>query len=103
MRCIDKAIGCEAFGSESESSATSGVFSRRSAIVTGPNAGPPSAPACRVVSRLVGKVGARATKRPLLPNASSVQRSEAHTSELQSLMRISEAVFSLKKKNNKGD
>src|SRR3546814_8804432 len=28
-------------------------------------------------------------------------RSEEHTSELQSLMRISYAVFSLKKKNNK--
>src|SRR3546814_8314771 len=30
-----------------------------------------------------------------------VQRSEEHTSELQSLMRISYAVFCLKKKNNK--
>src|SRR3546814_6104584 len=29
------------------------------------------------------------------------QRSEEHTSELQSLMRISSAVFCLKKKNNK--
>src|SRR3546814_5711212 len=41
----------------------------------------------------------------LLPHASarapsaSVQRSEEHTSELQSLMRISYAVFCLKKKN----
>src|SRR3546814_4474567 len=31
----------------------------------------------------------------------SVSRSEEHTSELQSLMRISYAVFCLKKKNNK--
>src|SRR3546814_8715918 len=31
----------------------------------------------------------------------SAQRSEEHTSELQSLMRISYAVFCLKKKNNK--
>src|SRR3546814_1818609 len=31
----------------------------------------------------------------------SVQRSEEHTSELQSLMRISYAVFCLKKKKNK--
>src|SRR3546814_2430822 len=30
-----------------------------------------------------------------------VRRSEEHTSELQSLMRISYAVFCLKKKNNK--
>src|SRR3546814_7280826 len=33
------------------------------------------------------------------PRASSI-RSEEHTSELQSLMRISYAVFCLKKKNN---
>src|SRR3546814_2419966 len=32
---------------------------------------------------------------------SSIRRSEEHTSELQSLMRISYAVFCLKKKNNK--
>src|SRR3546814_2140500 len=31
------------------------------------------------------------------------QRSEEHTSELQSLMRISYAVFCLKKKNNNND
>src|SRR3546814_2502818 len=31
----------------------------------------------------------------------SAKRSEEHTSELQSLMRISYAVFCLKKKNNK--
>src|SRR3546814_5799795 len=33
-------------------------------------------------------------------NSSSLARSEEHTSELQSLMRISYAVFCLKKKNN---
>src|SRR3546814_4746850 len=32
-----------------------------------------------------------------------VERSEEHTSELQSLMRISYAVFCLKKKNNRQD
>src|SRR3546814_2439649 len=32
-----------------------------------------------------------------------LSRSEEHTSELQSLMRISYAVFCLKKKNNKND
>src|SRR3546814_10684512 len=37
---------------------------------------------------------------PASPNA-SVGRSEEHTSELQSLMRISYAVFCLKKKNKK--
>src|SRR3546814_3093835 len=35
----------------------------------------------------------------LLLNDSAVNRSEEHTSELQSLMRISYAVFRLKKKN----
>src|SRR3546814_8839891 len=37
------------------------------------------------------------SSRPAMP----VFRSEEHTSELQSLMRISYAVFCLKKKNNK--
>src|SRR3546814_9346605 len=35
------------------------------------------------------------------PFRSTFQRSEEHTSELQSLMRISYAVFCLKKKNNR--
>src|SRR3546814_4055266 len=35
------------------------------------------------------------------PHACAVARSEEHTSELQSLMRISYAVFCLKKKKNK--
>src|SRR3546814_3087083 len=39
---------------------------------------------------------------PPLP-ASQIQRSEEHTSELQSLMRISYAVFCLKKKKKKKD
>src|SRR3546814_6438897 len=34
----------------------------------------------------------------LVPDTSTVERSEEHTSELQSLMRISYAVFCLKKK-----
>src|SRR3546814_10206426 len=37
--------------------------------------------------------------RPEMWSARSVERSEEHTSELQSLMRISYAVFCLKKKN----
>src|SRR3546814_4314653 len=39
------------------------------------------------------------TSRPYIPSMSD--RSEEHTSELQSLMRNSYAVFCLKKKNNK--
>src|SRR3546814_20079342 len=42
---------------------------------------------------------------PFVPNVTSthylVMRSEEHTSELQSLMRISYAVFCLKKKNDR--
>src|SRR3546814_1884448 len=38
--------------------------------------------------------------RRTFPNALPGQRSEEHTSELQSLMRISYAVFCLKKKKN---
>src|SRR3546814_3663866 len=37
---------------------------------------------------------------PLRPKAPTPVRSEEHTSELQSLMRISYAVFCLKKKKN---
>src|SRR3546814_2555275 len=37
------------------------------------------------------------------PDARFTMRSEEHTSELQSLMRISYAVFCLKKKNNSTD
>src|SRR3546814_5620813 len=39
-------------------------------------------------------------RRPETTSPSSTIRSEEHTSELQSLMRISYAVFGLKKKNN---
>src|SRR3546814_9449891 len=38
--------------------------------------------------------------KPVAPSASTTSRSEEHTSELQSLMRISYAVFCLKKKKN---
>src|SRR3546814_10373739 len=55
------------------------------------------------------KIGDRYTPRdqgPLPPpelivNEALMHRSEEHTSELQSLMRISYAVFCLKKKTNK--
>src|SRR3546814_135743 len=38
-------------------------------------------------------------RKILLPDAADIDRSEEHTSELQSLMRISYDVFCLKKKN----
>src|SRR3546814_6243743 len=43
-----------------------------------------------------------AENRPAAPDATG-GRSEEHTSELQSLMRISYAVFCLKKKKNKDE
>src|SRR3546814_1850665 len=44
----------------------------------------------------------RVSAAPVPANATTLApRSEEHTSELQSLMRISYAVFCLKKKNNK--
>src|SRR3546814_9052326 len=42
----------------------------------------------------------RAEERLVIGGALGPRRSEEHTSELQSLMRISYAVFCLKKKNN---
>src|SRR3546814_3414078 len=58
-----------------------------------------------------GKATSHGTPHGVLPGVkvavlnssqySSIRRSEEHTSELQSLMRISYAVFCLKKKNKK--
>src|SRR3546814_2009636 len=50
-------------------------------------------------SYIPGSVGSRSTKK--VSRIASTSRSEEHTSELQSLMRISYAVFCLKKKTNK--
>src|SRR3546814_7173103 len=44
--------------------------------------------------------GPSAGRRSTVSTGASAARSEEHTSELQSLMRISYAVFCLKKKNN---
>src|SRR3546814_4878490 len=58
--------------------------------------------ACR---RRPGGRGERGDERPLsdrLPRSGALIRSEEHTSELQSLMRISYAVFCLKKKRIDG-
>src|SRR3546814_9961876 len=49
----------------------------------------------------VGVVGEEAVGQ--LADRVRVERSEEHTSELQSLMRISYAVFCLKKKSNKNE
>src|SRR3546814_3306083 len=55
-----------------------------------------------VVHMIYSKDGtgtAKVTAKELLESALRMRRSEEHTSELQSLMRISYAVFCLKKKN----
>src|SRR3546814_9787149 len=50
-----------------------------------------------------GSVSRSAAVNSTAPPASSTRRSEEHTSELQSLMRISYAVFCLKKKTHTQD
>src|SRR3546814_1047644 len=62
------------------------------------SASPALGPSSCTVSMLRGSPPSRATAARTSMEASS--RSEEHTSELQSLMRISYAVFCLKKKNN---
>src|SRR3546814_4229154 len=56
----------------------------------------PPGSAERILARLIGPERSNAFRTAL-------RRSEEHTSELQSLMRISYAVFCLKKKNNLND
>src|SRR3546814_4772173 len=51
---------------------------------------------------LVGRVRCNLSRRDAIPESErEKERSEEHTSELQSLMRISYAVFCLKKKNTR--
>src|SRR3546814_3989527 len=53
------------------------------------------------VSQIFKRAGLRVWDVERLPTHGGSLRSEEHTSELQSLMRISYAVFCLKKKTNK--
>src|SRR3546814_1859997 len=55
----------------------------------------------RVSETILENVRVLAIDQTVDENASEPSRSEEHTSELQSLMRISYAVFCLKKKKNK--
>src|SRR3546814_8728502 len=60
-------------------------------------------PSCHRMKAISSASSSRESKRPDLPPCPApilVLRSEEHTSELQSLMRISYAVFCLKKKKN---
>src|SRR3546814_3172284 len=60
----------------------------------------PSLPPALMAGKRQRPSGERSAPSPG-PNRSNRRRSEEHTSELQSLMRISYAVFCLKKKTNK--
>src|SRR3546814_1512525 len=55
-----------------------------------------AATAHRIVVKILARITAASTRAAAMNFA---RRSEEHTSELQSLMRISSAVFCLKKKN----
>src|SRR3546814_5270163 len=69
-------------------------------VIVGPAADPAGAAGSSDVTASLAKI-----KEAAAPFASRGDRSEEHTSELQSLMRISYAVFCLKKKKttDKGD
>src|SRR3546814_7910377 len=54
-------------------------------------------------NRVAHRVGSHRGVQPVFVGTHPVGGSEEHTSELQSLMRISYAVFCLKKKNNKNN
>src|SRR3546814_4132606 len=56
---------------------------------------------CTLVQASIRRRSLRNSARSKRPPSHSCVRSEEHTSELQSLMRISYAVFCLKKKNKK--
>src|SRR3546814_7113926 len=56
---------------------------------------------CGARSHILCRISAAEVDLPVPVDPSSAKRSEEHTSELQSLMRISYAVFCLKKKNHK--
>src|SRR3546814_4749193 len=60
----------------------------------------PAPPYCQRLRSVSGsRVAARPVARELTRDAARARRSEEHTSELQSLMRISYAVFCLKTKS----
>src|SRR3546814_2484666 len=77
------------------------LFRSHAATLAVGAAGPAAARRARHVGPLVVRAPARMGRTAAAPAAATGHRSEEHTSELQSLMRISYAVFCLKKKNNR--
>src|SRR3546814_9811147 len=72
--------------------------SHRQRVITGPCLGIDSLRRRRPPTGLIHQLGEQ-RREEFAPALAGEERSEEHTSELQSLMRISYAVFSLKKKN----
>src|SRR3546814_9036066 len=79
------------------SSAPRSLYSRPTALISG------AAAAVISFKGSIGMVIGRRVRPKRLNSAHDAARSEEHTSELQSLMRISYAVFCLKKKNTYND
>src|SRR3546814_8161182 len=87
--------------SDWSSDVCSSDLSRPKANAPPPSCGAPSAiPTRRSPKRCAGIAARGGCEAPKFPLVSSEVRSEEHTSELQSLMRISYAVFCLTKKNH---
>src|SRR3546814_2347066 len=80
--------------------ATTGVWSAIFWCWLQPGSPAPLIGASGAVSGMVGAIAFLSFRPPSLDRGPLPFRSEEHTSELQSLMRISYAVFCLKKKNN---
>src|SRR3546814_6349044 len=98
-------IAAEVPGSDEKIVAESGSSTRRPiASVSGPlmKISEYSAPE-RFSERISVSVRSSMSSRALCRKSEIVSRSEEHTSELQSLMRISYAVFCLKKKKKHKD
>src|SRR3546814_1612079 len=68
-------------------------------MLPGSSGSAPPASRIRSSPASMGRQGSQSVRRDQ-PRSPFPSRSEEHTSELQSLMRISYAVFCLKKKNN---
>src|SRR3546814_3255030 len=73
------------------------VAANRRLLRVAPTAGRQAEPVAKRHRLITG----RRRRRNRIRRQGKIQRSEEHTSELQSLMRISYAVFCLKKKNTK--
>src|SRR3546814_5246615 len=72
-----------------------------SSDLRGTEAGPRRSSCAAAAPRTARRAGRRGRRSPAPTSSGSpASRSEEHTSELQSLMRISYAVFCLKKKKN---